>query len=278
MKRGRALYSTLRNIFILAALAIPAAVLAAEPVIFTGEVTAAGVNLRTDATVSSEVICVLSKGDLLEVVKEAYDWYKVRLPKEAPSYLKKEFLECNNIASDLDVHPGRCLSATVKAERLNVRLKPDKSSWILGKADNLLVLNVVSEEGDWYRIEPIYRSYGWINKKFLVRREEPPEKKEDLSPAPALDAPRAPAPDVTSPQPEGQTVVEGRVVPYGVVLWRKATHKLVTSAGKVYLLCGDRRGLNRLNYHKVRVTGKLTSGQEKSAIPLLKVDIIEDTD
>ncbi|PIN79386.1 hypothetical protein COV16_04530, partial [Candidatus Woesearchaeota archaeon CG10_big_fil_rev_8_21_14_0_10_34_8] len=139
---------------------------------FTGQINANGINVRVDSTIGAEVVCTLSKGELVQVVREAYDWYKIRLPKEAPSYIRKDLLECNNVSGnnlnpDFTPQSGKCLSAKVIKDRVNVRLGPTESSWILGKIDKATVVNVISERGAWYKIHPVYQSYGWVNKKFV---------------------------------------------------------------------------------------------------------------
>jgi uncharacterized protein YgiM (DUF1202 family) len=234
---------------------------------FTGQTNANGINVRVDATVGAEVICTLAKGEVVEVVKEAYDWYKIRLPKEAPSYIRKDLLECNNssrnnLNPDFTAQPGKCLSAKVVKERVNIRLGPSESSWILGKIDKDTVVNIISESGSWYKIHPVYQSYGWINKKFVNKEVVP------------LPKPEPSAKEAAAAGPGGQLIIEGKVSPYGIVLWRKATHKLLTAENKIYYLKGDRQTLDSLNYRKVRITGKII-GQAENNSPIIQIDIIE---
>ena len=59
-----------------------------------------------------------------------------------------------------------------------------------------------------------------------------------------------------------------------MVLWRTATHKLVTDSNETYFLKGNRKGLDNLNYHKVKVTGKLIT-PKNSGSPIIEVAIIE---
>ncbi|MFA6129676.1 MAG: SH3 domain-containing protein [Candidatus Omnitrophota bacterium] len=233
-------------------------VFAAEFAAFTGQINADVINVRVDATVNSAAACTLSKGQLVEVVSEIYDWYKIRLPRQAPSYIKKDLVECIKNASE------KCFNAKVTGDRVNIRLGPSESSWILGKADKSTVVNIVQEEGDWYKIEPVHQSYGWVNKRFInkdivVTKEE--DKPVAVSQPAALES-------------SGQLVIEGTISPYGVVLWRKATHKLVTANKEIYFLKGNRKGLDSLNYHKVKVTGKLIS-PENNKYPIIEVAIIE---
>ena len=141
---------------------------------FIGEINSEGINIRADSTTNSEIICQINKGTSVSVISELYDWDKIRLPKIAPSYVKKGLLECTSYENTYG--PGnsfqiqtnkRCLSATASKDRINVRLEPNESSQILGSLDKNEVVNIVKETGDWYRIEPIQNSFGWINKKFV---------------------------------------------------------------------------------------------------------------
>jgi uncharacterized protein YgiM (DUF1202 family) len=228
---------------------------------FTGQINAENINVRVDATVGAAVICTISRGQLVEVVAEVYDWYKIRLPLNAPAYVKKNLLECINVGT-IPNFSGRCLSAKVIKDRINVRVGPSESSWILGKIDNLTVVNILASEGDWYKIQPVYQSYGWVNKKFV--NKEIVVAKEEEKPVTSVDF----------VNPSEQLVVEGKIMPYGVVLWRKATHKLVTSLDKIYFLKGNRKALDSLNYRKVKVTGKSISPAD-SKYPIIQIDIIE---
>jgi len=256
-------FKTIRSfVFLLVCFSLPAAIFAGDFTVFTGQVNANGINLRADSTVGAEVICVLPKGELIEVVGEVYDWYKIRLPKGAPSYIKKNLLECNNVNADFAVASDKCLSAKVIKDRVNIRLAPSESSWILGKVDKATVINVIADEGEWYKIHPVFQSYGWINKKFVSKEIVAFEKQDSAVKA------------VDSVKLGDQLVVEGEVSPYGVVLWRKATHKLITPDNKVYLLKGDRKGLDSLNHRKVKITGRLISPAQ-SKNPILQIDIIE---
>jgi uncharacterized protein YgiM (DUF1202 family) len=137
-------------------------VFAQSVVTLKGEVNSDNINLRADSTPFSEVICTVSKGDKVEVVREYYDWYKIRLPKSAPSYIKKRFVACLDEAAQ-----PVCSNARVISSRVNIRARPNESAPILGKVDRTEVLVILSEEKGWYKIQPIPNSYAWIHKKFL---------------------------------------------------------------------------------------------------------------
>ncbi|MFH0855191.1 MAG: SH3 domain-containing protein [Candidatus Omnitrophota bacterium] len=244
---------------------------AGEQAQFTGEINARDINLRVDATTNSAVISVLDKGERVEVVLEMYDWYKVRLPKEVVVYIKKGLAKCIKSTEPenmIQAEPAapRCLSAKLLADRVNVRLKPDESALIVGIADKGEVVNVISEAGDWYKIEPIQNSFGWVYKKFVNKAvvvDKPPQETQMSQSQTGV-----------SDNPDKLSIFTGTVMPYGVVFLRKATHKLVSPDNKVFLLKGNRASLDALNYEKVKVIGKIIGSPEVKT-PLVEVKIIE---
>lgn len=227
--------------------------LAKEQPPFKGVVNADNINVRSDSTVSSEVICPVSKGDTLEVISECYDWYKIRLPKNACAYIKKNMAECINTETG-----KQCLAALALKDRVNIRLRPSESSPILGRVNKNEIINIRGIKGEWYKIEPAQNSFGWIHKKFVNKTPGPTDDKEGR----------------TTHYLEDNIVVEGKILPYGMVFKRQATHKLITPDSRIFLLKGDKAGLNALNYQKVKVTGKKT-GPPNQKHPIIEVKIIE---
>ncbi len=246
---------------------------AVEKTPFRGEINTDKVNLRVDATTSAAVISTLNKGERVDVLLEFYDWYKIRLPQSAPAYIKKTLAGCINYAqanpSDIQPNvqlPEKCLSAKVLGDRVNIRLLPDIASAIIGIADKNEVVNIVADQKQWFKIEPVQNSFGWVHKKFVSRFagletgcasvEATPQKKD--SPVSLED----------------NIVLTGKIMPYGIVFGRKATHKLVTEDNKIFLLKGNRTTLNALNHQKVKVIGKVISPANKK-YPVVDVGIIE---
>ena len=123
---------------------------------FLGEIKADSINVRCDSTVSAAIICTLHKGEYVEVVSELYDWYKIMLPKTAPSFIRKDLVELVNEKT------GRIARSGV-----NIRLQPGEASAIVGKARSGETLNILEFQKGWYKIEPVNKSAGWVNKKFL---------------------------------------------------------------------------------------------------------------
>lgn len=241
---------------------------------FQGEVNANGINVRSDSTVSSETICILNKGDRVEVISEFYEWYKIRLPKSSPSYIKKSFLECINYKTVEPLTSGQapaqkeCVSAKLLRDRVNVRLHPNTSSKILGVIDKNETVNILAEEGEWCKIEPIVNSFGYVNKGFVNKVAAIEIGKEPLKKEEAKGS-------VNIVPLSGENIsIIGIIKPYGSIFRRRATHKLITQENKIFLLKGDKKSLEVLCNKKAKVTGKIINapGQE---YPVIEVRISE---
>lgn len=230
---------------------------------FSGKVTAEKINIRIDSTVSSEKISSIDKGEGVEVVSELYDWYKIRLPKNSPSFIKKNLVTAvedkpaDSFDKLKDSSETQNRIAKVTADKVNIRLSPSESSPILGKAAKDEVITILEDKGAWYRIEPINNSFGWINKKFVEKSVI--EKKPETVPV------------------DNNVTVEGVIRPYGMIFKRPATHKLVTAEEKVFLLKGNKKSLDALNYHKVRIIGKYVS-QDTAKLPVIEIERVEGLD
>lgn len=247
---------------------------------FTGGVNTNNINIRSDSTVSSEIICNVNKGERLEIVSGLYEWYKVKLPKNAPSFIKKNIVAViedkpTNSFDKLQGNVTQMHNAKVSKDRVNIRLHPNESSPILGRVNKNEIINILEDKGDWYRIEPVNNSFGWINNKFVDRisttlntvnqTEQIPETIEKNK--------------ITVPagSQEQSITIEGMIRPYGMVIKRTATHKLITQDKKIYLLTGNKKSLDALNYHNVKVTGKI-AGSPKQKYLVIEIETAEARD
>jgi len=141
-----------------------------------GEVNSDNINIRADSTVTSEVISKANKSDIVETVAEKYDWYKIRLPREACVYIKEELVELLDGPATSEATEDKIpLQAKVAASNVNIRLKPSLESRIIGKADYNQTVEVIEKQDGWYKISPTNSCYGWIHKKFVEPAEEIPE-------------------------------------------------------------------------------------------------------
>ncbi|RJO64328.1 MAG: SH3 domain-containing protein [Candidatus Omnitrophota bacterium] len=230
---------------------------------FKGIVTSDGIHIRSDSTVSSPVICDAGKGDSLEVLAELYEWYKVRVPGDAPSFVRKDL-----IAKEAGS------SAEIIKERINIRLEPNESSPIIGRAIKGEVVNIVADAGAWYKIKPVTKSFGWIHKRFVQKDNSPGPAEPKPLPQPSEKEIRKELSGTPEGPGENSVSVEGIVRPQGIFFNRKTTHKIVDRSGKEYFLRCDKQTLNQFNNYRARITGTLRT-LPGYAYPLIEVKKIE---
>lgn len=200
------------------------------------------INVRFDSNINSQIICNVHKGEGVQIVSEKYDWYKIKLPKTAALFVKKTLVE------PIDEKTAKGLK-----DNINIRLAPNESSPILGKINKNEFINILQDSGEWYKIEPTVNSFGWIHKKFVDIDKEESKPKDDF------------------------VVIEGIIQPYGKVIKRIATHKLITKDDNIFLLKGTPGNLNVIIYHKVKITGKsISSPKEKyPVIKIIKIEVLD---
>ena len=146
----------MKKVFLILALSILYPPLAFSSAKFI--VTKDSVNVRVDSTTSSRALGHLFKNNLVEVVGERYDWYKIILPKKFPCYIAKEYtktLKDNKIK--------------VTGSKINLRDKPSLKSNVLGQAPKDTVFPRISQTAEWVKIQAYPYTYGWVHKKLLQK-------------------------------------------------------------------------------------------------------------
>lgn len=215
--------------------------------LFKGEVKGDDINIRTDATASADVITKAKQGTALEVTSESYDWYKVRLPSTTPVFIYKNLVA---------ISPEK--NASIGKNNVNIRLRPDLSSPIVGKAAKGEAIEIIEEVGDWYKTGATQGCTGWIHKNYLTRIEDKaPEPKKDTALAEST---------------KKVVTIEGLLKPK--TMKKVATHKLIAAYNRLYLINGNTETLDPLNNRRVRITGKLSEPTDDT-LPIIEVEQIE---
>ncbi len=227
---------------------------------FLGRINSDNINIRSDSTINSQVISSINREEIVEVVNELYNWYKIRLPIKAPSFIRKDFV------SNVDERTALVLKTGV-----NIRLGPNESSAILGRVDKNEIINILQESGAWYKISPVNNSFGWIYKKFVDKTTAPITKKLAVSNPVKIIQTKDEI--LTKDGPDGEIVVVGILRSYGRVIHRSATHKLIT-ADKIFLLKGNIENFNSLINHRVKVTGKIAA-KKTNKYPIIEISKME---
>jgi len=142
------------------------------------------VNVRGQASYTSEIVARLNKGDKVTVLEEITTkkkkdepdrWYKISVPQGAGVWVHSSFLDADR---------------KVKPNRLNLRSGGGENYSVIGRIEKGTQVNVVETKGDWSKIDPPAEAYAFVAAHLLTR--EPA-----AAPPIAVVPPPPPPPPVT---------------------------------------------------------------------------------
>jgi len=105
-----------------------------------GKINAEDVNIRTEASTSSEVIKRLSNGVTVTVTENKDGWYKLATASGGVAYVKQDFVTLTQA------------DAVVEEEFINIRENADISSAVIGVVSKGQTITVTGTEGEWYTV------------------------------------------------------------------------------------------------------------------------------
>lgn len=122
------------------------------------------INVREDSTTIAASLGYLNNGDVVTVVDEKYEWYKIILPQNFsyPYFVSAEFIK--TIAET---------KGEVTASYLNIRSNPSLNSPVIGKIEKGKIVSLIEKKDNWYTIEGYPYVKGWVHKKFLKKVDYP---------------------------------------------------------------------------------------------------------
>ena len=124
-----------------------------------GTVTASALNLRSEASTSSDVLSCLPRGTVVIVTGSADGWYQV-ICKGTAGYMSADYLDVSETA-DASFGEG-----TVTGNAVNLRSGPGTDYQIIGSRDKGSTLRVTGVSSNWYKVE-LDGSTGYIRSDYL---------------------------------------------------------------------------------------------------------------
>ena len=140
------------------------------------------VNVRAKASIQSEVITQLHKGETVSILEEiippapvrggsSNSWFKIAMPANTPVWVNSSHIDA--------------ASKTVSVRRLNVRGGAGENFSVLGTLEKGAAIKEIRTVGDWMEIEAPTNTFGFVSTEFVVRSSPPPP----TPPAPAASQP-----------------------------------------------------------------------------------------
>jgi len=184
------------------------------------------VRVRGQATLKSEVITLLKKGEIVTVLEEIAakkpkrgepaNWARIQLPPNTPVWVYAPYIETTN--------------NTVNIKRLNLRAGPGERFSIIGRIERGTPVKQIRTTDNWMEIEAPGNAFAFVAAEMLeksavpapaptletVKTETPPAVATEPVPAPTQVVPPVTQPADVAPQPAPTTAVEA-VAPKRVV-------------------------------------------------------------
>lgn len=143
---------------------------------FRGVVKEDGINIRSDSTVSSKVIGSAMKGQEVTVIAQAYDWYKIRFPLDAPSghsdknsfaWMHKKFIERK--AQVIEAAPAEEAAVDVAQPAVAVEMEEPQAAVSAGE---ISITGIVKPYGKVFRRRATHKLVTEDNQIFLLKGDK----------------------------------------------------------------------------------------------------------
>lgn len=164
------------------------------------------INIRGQATASSEVLGQVNQGDPLTVLDtvtlakpkegDSTNWLKITLPASVPVWVNSAFVDTNQML--------------VAVRRLNLRGGPGENFSVIGTLDRGAAIKEIRRKDEWLQIETPTNAFGFVTADLFTRKAVEPvvvtppvvvvEKKEPTPTTPE-PVPVVITPPVTTPPP-----------------------------------------------------------------------------
>ncbi|PHB57835.1 C40 family peptidase [Bacillus toyonensis] len=136
-------------------------------------VNVSSLRVRTGPSTSHTTIASITKGQVVQVVGEVQDWFKINYAGQA-AYISKDYVtkggsnengsQGNNQNNNVTVQTGG--TYVVNATSLRVRTGPAAYHSVIGGVLNGTTLNVVGSEGSWFKVNYQGKT-GFVSSEFV---------------------------------------------------------------------------------------------------------------
>lgn len=237
---------------------------------FVGEITTDKVHLRAGQHKNFEHLCYLNKGQNVLVVDVSYDWYKIRLPKSAKSYASAKYILLT------DDKKGK-----VTGNRLNVRSGAGSNYTVVGKLKKDDIVCILEKDEEWYKIQPIEKSYGWVHEDFLSFKSKDIAsiKKEESLMEKQIEEKKQEQKEIESAQ-KGKELENKNITLVGkldveTIGLEDIKYRVLIDGKPKYYLQGLNYIFDDFIKRKIKISGILNEDSSKLSYPVIKVFRIE---
>ncbi|MFC1643491.1 SH3 domain-containing protein [Chlamydiota bacterium] len=132
---------------------------------WAGEINANRVNVRSGGNINFEILCQRDKEDLVIVIDEKVDWYRIEPTFDSFFWIHKDYVDDEK---------------EVTAYSVNVRSGPDVRYSINCQVEKGDKVDIIDEVDGWYKISAPQEASVWVHKDFIQYKMPYSEYKEKL--------------------------------------------------------------------------------------------------
>lgn len=132
-------------------------------------VTAQSLNVRKGPSVENDRVGSLDRGMVVEILESNNGWNKVKLSNGEEGWVNGDYTAKEK--------------GTVTATKLNVRKGPSVENDKIGLLDNNIVVEILEDQDNWYKIKLDDNQEGWISGDYVLTESQANEqaKKQQVS-------------------------------------------------------------------------------------------------
>ncbi len=169
-----------------------------------GKVNANLLNIRAQASLSSDVIGKLKKDDLVEIIKLQGDWYEIKY-QDSNAFVAAKFIV------------EMVKTGVVNANLLNIRSLPNKDSEKISRLTKDMEVTIVDELDGWYKIKH-KDGFGYVFSQFIDITSEVKPRTFLFQDRELLKVSLEPAKKIPEAGNRTQTIVKSTYNKYGNLL------------------------------------------------------------
>ncbi len=164
-----------------------------------GVCNTSALNIRKDASTSSDTYGVIKQGEKVTILSKSGDWYKVKTTVSGVEVTGFAHASYITVATSGSTASGSAGGSSVTAasgtgvcntDVLNVRKEASTSSEILGRIDKDDTVTITGTSGDWYQVKATVASgdvTGFVYKTYIDKKDTSSQAPEQtLEPAPTV--------------------------------------------------------------------------------------------
>jgi cell wall-associated NlpC family hydrolase len=142
-----------------------------------GTVTADVLNIRSQPSLSSQILSKTYYGNQVSILGKEGDWYKIKISNNENAYVFSDYINeaatptatITTMAETTSAPITQVEYGRVNASILNLRESNSLSSAIIGKLSQYESVTILGTEGDWFKVQTSSNQVGYTYRTYITK-------------------------------------------------------------------------------------------------------------